>query len=241
MKVAEFFDELYSVHERYWWRSKDRLTADPSAYPHSLLTQLTLRLLAGRRPGRALDLGAGEGADAIRLALLGYLVDAFDVSDVAIAKISKFAADAGVSIRAQVGDVGNPGEVAPDGHYDVVLAKGLLHYVRDKVTAIRLMQDATAPGGINVISLWSNYSPVPEPHTKVPVYCDDEDGEVTKWYQDWDIELHYFDREKVENAHSDMPPHRHSHIKLIARKPKPSENLGNTGTTYASIRSSTPE
>ena len=35
----------------------------------------------------------------------------------------------------------------------------------------------------------------------------------------WRTEFIYFDRDKKESAHSDLPAHRHSHIKLIASKP----------------------
>jgi len=216
MDVATFFNELYRTHDRYWWRDKDRYATNPDAYPYSLIMQLTLRLLADRPPGRALDLGAGEGADSIRLALLGYQVDALDISEVAAEKIRKFAADAGVQVRVQLGDVA---DFIPQRPYDIVICNGLLQYVRDKEPVIRRMQDATQPGGLNVVSLWSTYTPVPDEHSCVPVFCDDEDGEVAKLYQDWEKELYYFEREKPEKSHSGMPPHSHSHIKLIARKP----------------------
>ena len=216
MNVAAFFDELYTTHERYWWRDKDRYATSADAYPYSLLTQLTLRLLASRAPGRALDLGAGEGSDSIRLAILGYEVDALEVSEVAAKKIRGFAAGAGVQIRVRVADVAG---FIPQGPYGIVICNGLLQYIRDKETVIRRMQDATLPGGINVVSLWSSYTPVPEQHNCVPIFCDDEDGEVSKLYQEWPKELHYFERDKPETSHSDMPSHCHSHIKLIARKP----------------------
>lgn len=217
MRVSEFFDEMYSTHSRYWWSDSNRYVTDPDAYPHSPLTQMTLRQLASQQSGRVLDVGAGEGADSIRLASLGLHVDAIDISEVAAAKIRKFAAAAGVEVSAWVADVTN---FTPAQLYDVVLSKGVLHYVADKLAAVRVMQDSTAPGGINVISLWSTFSEVPEPHNRVEVYCDDEDGEVSKLYRDWKKEFYYFDRDKKERAHSDMPPHRHSHIKMIVRKPR---------------------
>jgi hypothetical protein len=71
MCVQDYFDGAYSTHDRYWWQEPGRYELNPNAYPYSLLTQQTLRLLSGRPHGRALDLGAGEGSDAIRLALLG--------------------------------------------------------------------------------------------------------------------------------------------------------------------------
>jgi SAM-dependent methyltransferase len=216
MRVSDYFDGVYLGSERYWWREAGRYALKPDAYPVSLLTQQTLRLLNGRRPGRALDIGAGEGTDAIRLAKLGYEVDAVELSGVGAKKIECFAADAGVEVRVLATDIQ---DFTPDRSYDVVVCNGVLHYVQDKHSVIDLIQSATQPGGINVISLWSTFTPVPECHEIVPVYSDEENGVVTGRYADWYTEFIYFERDKAETAHSDLPAHRHSHIKLIARKP----------------------
>jgi tellurite methyltransferase len=226
MRAAEYFDQLYSESDRYWWRDKDRYATDHEAYPYSLLTQQTLRLLADRPPakapglppGRALDLGAGEGSDSIRLALLGYQVDAVEISAVAAEKISRFAADADARARVRV-TVADIRDFVPAGKYDVVICNGVLHYLDEKERVVTKMQEATLPGGIDVISLWSTYTAVPDCHDSAPVFCDDEEGVVTKLYQGWRKELVYFERDKIETSHSDLPSHRHSHIKLIARKP----------------------
>jgi tellurite methyltransferase len=216
MHASDHFDRLYLQTERYWWRDKDRYATDQDAYPYSLLTQHTLRLLRDQPAGRALDLGAGEGADSIRLALLGYQVDAVEVSEVAAGKIRRFAEDAGAKVRVMVADIR---KFTPDSSYDVIICNGVLHYVDEKERVVAGMQQATRPGGINVVSLWSSYTPVPDCHDVIPVFCDAEEGIVTKLYQDWRKELLYFERDKAETAHSDLPSHRHSHIKLIARRP----------------------
>jgi SAM-dependent methyltransferase len=216
MRVSDYFDEVYLGSERFWWRESGRYALDPDAHPRSLLTQQTLRLLRGRPPGRALDIGAGEGSDAIRLALLGYEVDAVELSPVGAKKIECFAREAGVKVHALVTDIR---DFTPDGSYDVIVCNGVLHYIQDKRAVVELMQRATWPGGLNVISLWSTYTPVPDCHEHVLVYCDDEQGVVTSSYESWSTEFIYFERDKAETAHSDLPAHRHSHIKLIASKP----------------------
>lgn len=50
-------------------------------------------------PGSALDVGCGEGADAVWLALRGWRVTALDVSAVALERARKLAKEAGVDIE----------------------------------------------------------------------------------------------------------------------------------------------
>ena len=53
-------------------------------------------------PGTALDVGSGEGADAIWLASQGWQVTGVDVSTVALERAARRAAGAGVDIAARI-------------------------------------------------------------------------------------------------------------------------------------------
>jgi SAM-dependent methyltransferase len=55
--------------------------------------------LAGFAPGRALDVGCGEGADAIWLASLGWQVTAIDVAEVALRRARAAADRANVEVE----------------------------------------------------------------------------------------------------------------------------------------------
>lgn len=216
MNVRDYFDQLYSQHDRYWWRGDNRYETDPDSHLGSLITRQTLKQLVGREPGRALDLGAGEGADAIRLAKLGYDVEAIEISAVAVAKIRAFAGQEDICLRVSQHDIR---DYIPAGPYDVVICNGVLHYIRDKGPVIDRIMEITRPGGIDVISAWSKHTPVPEFHNSVPVFLAEEDGVISQKYQGWIIEFFRLDRKKPEKSHVDLPPHHHSHIKMIARKP----------------------
>jgi SAM-dependent methyltransferase len=76
--IRDFFDRQYAAYDRYWWRDGNRYSTSPA--DHTSFNAAWLAEAARRRPGRALDLGAGEGADSIRLARLGYQVDAIEIS-----------------------------------------------------------------------------------------------------------------------------------------------------------------
>ena len=60
--------------------------------------------VAGLAPGWALDVGCGEGADAIWLAQSGWTVTAIDISDVAISRARQAAARAGAVVEWACGD-----------------------------------------------------------------------------------------------------------------------------------------
>jgi len=55
--------------------------------------------VAGLTPGRVLDVGCGEGADAVWLASHGWHVTALDVSRVALERARRAAVDAGVAVQ----------------------------------------------------------------------------------------------------------------------------------------------
>jgi SAM-dependent methyltransferase len=60
--------------------------------------------IADLDPGRGLDIGCGEGADAIWLAQRGWTVTAIDISDVAIGRARKAAERVGATIEWVCGD-----------------------------------------------------------------------------------------------------------------------------------------
>ncbi|BCJ73789.1 hypothetical protein CS0771_33330 [Catellatospora sp. IY07-71] len=82
--TAEFWDERYGSKERIW-------SGNPN--PHLVTTAAELT------PGTALDVGCGEGADAVWLADRGWRVTGVDVSAVALGRAAAAAEAAGVADR----------------------------------------------------------------------------------------------------------------------------------------------
>jgi SAM-dependent methyltransferase len=102
--------------------------------------------VAGSEPGRALDVGCGEGADAIWLAGRGWTVTAIDVSDVAICRAEAAASGAGVAVTWISGDaLRTP---LPRKAFDLVS----MHYpALPKAAgdaAVRELLDTVASGGL---------------------------------------------------------------------------------------------
>ncbi len=96
-------------------------------------------------PGRAIDLAAGEGRNAIWLAELGWNVTAVDFSDVAIDKAEQLADRRGVTIDAQVADLATF-EPSP-GEFDLVLVAYLQLVDAELTPILRRAAAAVAAGG----------------------------------------------------------------------------------------------
>ncbi|MGC5345493.1 SAM-dependent methyltransferase [Streptomyces sp. DT24] len=133
---AEYWDGRYLESERMW-----------SGEPNTVL----VREVTGTEPGRALDLGCGEGADAIWLAHQGWRVTATDISRVALGRAAGHAAAEGVADRVdwQRHDLG---VTFPEGPFDLVSAH-FLHSVGDlpRERILRTAASAVAPGGVLLI------------------------------------------------------------------------------------------
>jgi SAM-dependent methyltransferase len=211
-QVREFFDRQYGTHDRYWWRGGNRYSTQPA--DHTRFNAAWLAEAARRGSGRALDVGAGEGADAIRLARVGYTVDLIEISAVACEKAEKFARAEGINLNVR----NEPIERAllAARAYDLVLMNGCLHYVHDKAEVLRRVRAASAPGSVHAVALFSTATPVPPEHAAIPVFPDDEGGIVERFYADgWRVLQHGYYRGQEEHSHPGFGPHAHSHVKLV--------------------------
>ncbi|MFE1555375.1 class I SAM-dependent methyltransferase [Streptomyces sp. NPDC058734] len=132
-----------------WWdaryRESDRIWSGRA-------NEVLVREASGLTPGSALDLGCGEGADAVWLARQGWRVTGTDISGVALARAAGHAADAGLGNRVdwQRHDLADS---FPDGEFDLVSACFLHSYgdfPRERI--LRTAASAVAPGGILLIA-----------------------------------------------------------------------------------------
>jgi SAM-dependent methyltransferase len=96
--------------------------------------------------GRALDVGCGEGADAIWLSLNGWRVTAIDVSDVAVSRARAAAERAGAAVEWICGDVLE--RSFQEGSFDLVSMQYPALPKAAGETAMRALLDAVQPGGL---------------------------------------------------------------------------------------------
>lgn len=81
-----------------------------------------VRALAGRlRPGRLLDVGAGDGAASLWLAEQGFDVTAVDIADAGLARLERFAGERQLEIRTACLDLGANHCLATLREFDSIL------------------------------------------------------------------------------------------------------------------------
>ncbi len=97
-------------------------------------------------PGRALDVGCGEGADAVWLARGGWDVTALEVSGVALDRAARHARDAGVAVRWV--HAGLAEASLPAGSFDLVSAQYPALPRTPDGAAEKALLGAVAPGGV---------------------------------------------------------------------------------------------
>lgn len=124
---AAHWDARYASGDQLW-----------RAGPHAALVAALPRMPGG--PGRALDLGAGDGRHAVWLAAQGWRVTAVDFSSVGIDRGREHAAQHGVVVDWVLADVA---DWEPEAAFDLVL----LSYFRIEGPDWARVRSWLVPGG----------------------------------------------------------------------------------------------
>ena len=126
----EGWNRRYETAELVW-------TAEPNRFLVAETASLT--------PGSALDLGAGEGRNAVWLARQGWQVTAVDFSDIGLAKATQLATAAGVEVATVCADAAD--HTPPPGGSDLVTILYLHLPSALRRDVYRRAADGVAPGG----------------------------------------------------------------------------------------------
>lgn len=124
------WDERYSGEDLIW-----------SAEPNRFL----VREVADLPPGRALDLGTGEGRNAVWLAERGWQVTGVDFSAVGLAKARRLAASRGAKVEWIEADL--RAYAPPARSYDLVVVLYLHLTAEYRRTVVKRAAAAVAPKG----------------------------------------------------------------------------------------------
>lgn len=141
--AGEVFDERMAQ-----WRA---YRATPWSRLRFLIVAHTLGASIARLGGgtwRILDVGGGDGGDALPLALAGHDVTVLDPSAPMLAKLAEDAAEAGVAarIRGVQGDIDAIAGLGAQG-FDLVLCHFVLQYLDALEEPLAKLLQAVKPGG----------------------------------------------------------------------------------------------
>lgn len=173
-----------------------------------------MKLLPPTRPLRVLDVGCGEGKDAVFFARNGYDVTAFDIAESGLAKAQRLADACGVQINLIHADLLT---FRPDGEYDILFSSGVLHYIPQPLRAeiLRSYQEHTSVGGIHAMNVFVRKAFIPEPPDEDAPAWPWRSGELAGHYADW--RFHRF-TEEIFDCQSSGILHQHCMDAAIAEK-----------------------
>lgn len=198
------YDNEYEKDEYYWGEQPSFLAQQVIALDNPVES----------REKRLLDIGSGEGRDAIFFAHSGYRVDALEISTPGIKKIKQLSERKGLKVNPIHADM--IGYQLP-ADYDVIYSMGSLQFLPPSERAVHLdgYKRHTLGGGLNAHMVF-----VEKPFIALaPDWEKNEyfyrSGDLAGYYHDWEILLN---GEAIIECMSANIPHKHAVSYIIARK-----------------------
>ncbi|GGO00579.1 methyltransferase domain-containing protein [Saccharibacillus kuerlensis] len=204
------FDRSVTIYEQEYRNSGYYWGTEPNSACYEVLKRIP-----PVRPLKLLDVGCGEGKDAVFFARNGYHVTAFDVADAGIEKTKRLAEQARVHVEVFKADILDH---RLDEHFDIVFSSGVLHYIRPELRSeiFENYKAFTNAGGLHVLNVFVEKPFIAPPPEDEPYAYSWHSGELARHYHDW---LLADSSEIVFDCMSSGIPHRHAMSKLIAQKP----------------------
>ena len=201
---VSYYENDYQREEYFW-----------GVQPSNMCLKV-LELLPPIRPIKVLDIGCGEGKDAVFFARCGYDVSAFDISEAGLEKTKRLAEQARVHVRMFRA---NMWDYRLEEKYDVLFSSGALHYIkpelRDEVMAN--YKSHVNDNGIVALHIFVEKPFILAPPEKEENSFHWKSGQLFTYFHDWYIE---HCTEYVFNCNSSGIPHRHAANRLFARNSK---------------------
>ena len=218
-KRVSFYEEEYRSAGFYWGLA-----------PSSLCYRV-MELIPPTRPLKLLDVGCGEGKDAVFFARNGYQVTAFDVADAGLEKARTLAERSGVELTLFRADLL---DYRLDEAFDVIFSSGVLNYIPAdrRQEGLADYRDHTNESGVHALNVFVKKPFIADPPEREPGASTWKSGELMTHYSDW--YLHAVN-EVIFDCNSSGVPHKHCMDVLIAQKCPPCVSDGDlTGVTRRS-------
>jgi len=198
------YDEKYRSDNYYWGIVPNRMCYD------------IMQLMPPIKPYRVLDIGCGEGKDAVFLAKNGYRVSAFDASENGLEKARLLAQQNNVSVHFFKADIQT---IKLQETYDIIYSSGVFHYLSAmyRTEFVRMLQRHTSPCGLHAVNVFVQkpfLAPAPDLEPTELQADPWHSGELARYYADW-----YFHKceETIFDCQSGGIPHKHCMNTVIAQ------------------------
>ena len=196
------YSEAYETDDFYWGLQPNDLCYD------------ILKLFPPDGHKKLLEIGCGEGKDALFFARNGYEVTAFDIAQSGIDKLQKMADRYNVPINAFRADMM---EYRLTESYDIIYSSRSLHHIRPTVRkkVIEHFQENTKEGGYNVMNVFVKKPFIGDSPEKDPFAFLWQSGELFQYYSSW--KMLKID-EIIYDCQSSGIPHQHTIDIMISQK-----------------------
>ena len=196
------YEELYRSEDYFW-----------GTEPADFLEKL-IRLKPPASGVKVLDIGCGEGKDAVFMAQQGYDVTAFDLTESGIRKTLRLAAERGTALKAYTADIN---DFETDETFDIIYSTGTIQYLAEEniPAFFEKISRLTNPHGLHYFNVF-----VEKPFLLLPPDWDREErmwktGTLFSYYADWKI--HLIDEVTFEDNSGGIP-HFHCMDLILAEK-----------------------
>ena len=198
-----FYETAYQ-EDRYYW----------GVSPNDACFEV-LKIIPPTKQIKLLDIGCGEGKDAVFFARCGYDVSAFDISEAGLEKTKRLADKARVHVRTFRADIL---DYRLSEKFDVLYSSGVLHYIKHELRdeIMSNYKSNVNDGGFVAMNVF-----VDKPFIRLPPENEAshsylwESGQLLTYFSDWYTEGF---KEYVYDCYSSGIPHKHAMNVLFARK-----------------------
>ena len=204
---ATYYEHTYRNTDGYYWG------VNPSPM---CLKVFQLLPPNPEQPLKLLDIGCGEGKDAVFFARCGYDVSAFDISLAGIEKTKRLADSARVHVNAFKADVN---DYRLDCNYDIIYSNGAFHCIKPDLREeiICNFKAHVNKNGITAIQAFVKKPFIPAPPEQEEYFYPLKSGQLFTYFHDWKIEDC---EEYIFDCNSSGIPHKHAANRVFARNIK---------------------
>jgi len=197
---VSFYEDRYKEKDYFWGVKPNRTCLK------------VIELLPPDKPLKLLDIGCGEGKDAVFFARCGYDVSAFDISEAGLDKAKRLAEKAKVNVRLFRA---NMWDYRLDEKYDIIYSSGVLHYIKHELRdeIIQNYKTNINDGGIAALHVFVD-KPFVAPAPDGGLHYLWKSGQLFTYFHDWRMDVC---EEYIFNCNSTGVPHRHAANRMIAR------------------------